>query len=176
MSGCKLMIIMCFLLGLSSLSYSQIDRSTTALDESLCVENAADSTRGWQRVVLRQFSICIPPDLKRVSMKCFDGGCYRFENEQLSLDIDVNEAAWRPSSPKYLPSYKEEIKVIDGKSAWIWYFENDGTFRGKSGVVIKLEEKRGYALGVYLSSKEPGKHELARKIFKTIKFLPKIPD
>jgi len=135
------------------------------------LEKSEDVTN-WRRVVLGGISICIPTNLREIKQRCFDGGCYRFENEEFVLTADLDPAAGRPTSQKRYPSYNEQYTKVDGKPAWIWYFERTGEYKGNSGINIKLKEDGEYVMGLYLYSKEAGNHKLANKIFNTIRFLP----
>lgn len=165
----KVFLTFAALLVLSISAYSQTNSDDCAAWE---IPGASKVANGWERHFVGRLSVCLPIELRPVKLECFEGGCGLFESQRFSFSIDFNLAAWRPTSEKYLPTYKEEVTTLDGKQAWIWYFEQDGKFKGTSGIKLKVKGKDEYDLGLYFSSAQPGYHDLAKKIFNSIKLFP----
>jgi hypothetical protein len=128
---------------------------------------------GWQKVELNALTFYIPSILKRKEVKCYDGGCYHFESDDLLFRIDLDPAAGRPTFERTYPSYSDKITQIDGKYAWIWFFQDEGDYKYLSGVNFWDERSRKYGAGIYLSSKTTDTKQMAEKIFRSIKFNPK---
>lgn len=154
--------IFCFIAVFAAAGYSQ---AVTPCEANSDIKKVAD---GWLRYSAGGFSFCLPSELKPKKAKCFDGGCFRFDGEGMILMIDLDAAAGRPNSQRHLKTYREEFISVDGKPAWIWYFETDGKMKGSSGVSIKVNDRE--KANMYFFSAEPGRHDLARKIFTTIRF------
>jgi hypothetical protein len=118
-------------------------------------------------------SFCLPAELEPVGGKCYEGGCGQFRSPRFLVTVDFDVAAWRPTSDRYLPSYKEEFSTVDGKSQWIWHFEERGKqFPDVFGTLVKVKNDK-YGFGLYFSSTELGHKDLARIVFQSIRFLPK---
>jgi hypothetical protein len=165
----KLLSTIGILLLLSSYAFSQESSNDCP---SLEIRSADRTANRWQRHFVGSVSVCLPIELRPVNLECFEGGCALFKSERFSFNVDFNLAAWRPTSQKYLPTYKEDFSTLNGKQAWIWYFERDGKYRGVSGVKLKVEAKNEYDLGLYFYSAEPGYRDLAETIFRSVKLLP----
>ena len=148
----KILLALAASLVMSISAYSQTnpnDCPASKIPDASPVENA------WQRHVVGRLSVCLPVELKAVEGKCFDGGCGLFKSQRFSFQIDFNLAAWRPTSERYLPSYKEEFTTLGRKQAWVWYFERDEKYRSVSGAQLKMKGKDEYDLGLYFSSTNP---------------------
>jgi hypothetical protein len=166
----KVLFTFAVLLVLSLCTYSQENSNDCPTSE---IPAATKDANVWKRHFVGRVSVCLPAELLPVKLECYDGGCGLFKSPRFSFTVDFNLAAWRPSSERYLPSYKEEFTSVNGFEAWIWYFEENGKSKGSSGMKLKINGKGEYDFGIYFHSTQPGYHELAKKIFYSIRVLPR---
>jgi hypothetical protein len=168
-------IIMCYLskaICCSLLIFFSLSTNFGQTGEKNSIEKAKirkSDYKDWQKVELSNLSFYIPKELKKQETKCIDGGCYLFKSEELKLSIDVNSAAGFPTYEKKNPTYSEKFFQIDDAKAWIWSVEND-RYKYESGVLFEFEKIKNYRIGMYLFSESQNIKDLAKKIFKSVKF------
>jgi hypothetical protein len=131
-------------------------------------QTSGSGTKSY-RHELRILSICIPETLVRRKTKSCGDDCFIFENDDLYFDADLSVSAFRPTVEKKYPSYSAVNKLIDGRTATIWYFEDKGNYKYVSGVNIVLERGR-IGMGIYLFSKTADAKPIADRMFNSIKF------
>jgi hypothetical protein len=126
---------------------------------------------GWHKVKSNFFTFYVPTSLMEKKVKCIEGGCYTFENENLSLNIDINYDAGYPTFEKQYPSYSEKFVYIDNALVWIWSFDHTGIYKYESSGLFQFKKKdRDYRFGMYLFSKDKDIKEIAEMIFKSVQF------
>jgi len=126
------------------------------------------------QIELRFGTISIPSNLKKKDKKCYEGGCWEFADDEMTLTVDWNDAAWRPTFEKQNADYTEDYVLVDGVRTKMWSWPNGGNYRFISGATFAIERGHKVGLGIYLSSKSQDTRELAKKIFSSVKFAPNV--
>jgi len=143
-------------------------------DAALCFSTTIrNSETKWFRRQLGIISICIPESMVRKRSKGCTDTCYIFENDDLFFDIDFSVSAWRPTLEKRYPSFSAASKLIDGRQASVWSFNDTGKYKYAAGVNFILGRGQ-IGMGAYLFSKTSDPKPIADRMFNSIKFV-KIP-
>lgn len=149
----------------------------TGIRECLLPEtlnNSSFNYKDWQIVDLKVLKFCLPTDFERKSVRCYDGGCYRFESKDLLLKVDLDAAAWRPTFEKSYPTYIEKFTQVGSVSAWFWHFEDVGTYKYISGANFRVNDRTRYDAGMYVFSKNSAANDIAEKIFRSVSIIDRI--
>jgi hypothetical protein len=135
---------------------------SSSMTEALC-ENL-------QKIDLKTLELCVPSELKSVPVKCRDNGCYRFESQDMVLDVDLDKAAGIPVLQRTYPTYHQKSASIDGEKALVWVYEDKGIYKYACGVNFNLRDDGNYNPGIYLFSKSKDVDDICEKIFTSVKF------
>jgi hypothetical protein len=127
-----------------------------------------EDSKDWQRVELELFSFLIPKSFKKIETRCYESGCHSFEDNNISLNIDINYDAFRPNLERNYADYKENVYDTNNGKAWAWFYQRESKY--KSGVIFYLDKPKDKRVGIYLSSTDKNVFKVAEKVFKSVEF------
>lgn len=129
------------------------------------------SVTSCQIVDIGRFTVSIPRTFADKHQHCIEGGCWLFEEGDVSLDIDNSGYGTRPTFERSLPGYVDEVSEVDGIAVWIWsYIDNDVQY---NGALYKTGRNGRYRLGIYVSCKKGDCRVTARSIFQSLRMKKK---
>jgi hypothetical protein len=136
-------------------------------------KNGRDVYAGWQKVEFSPFSFYVPKELKRSKLMAYDLGYYRYESDNLVLDIATGKNAFPPSRERGFANYSHRSEVVNGAAAWIWHYDlEDGRFTHGAGARFVAGGPEKDALTITLLSKVGDLKEVAEKVFMSVRFEP----
>jgi hypothetical protein len=135
---------------------------------------------GWQKIELKNLLFYAPKELKSQKVMCYDSDCYRFQSDDLILDLSFDVESRGSTTEKSYPNYSENLLLINDNVALSWFFERKmGEFNSFAGIRFIYEKTNNQfvritsnkkALTMKLFFKEFNNQEMAKKIFRSIKF------
>jgi hypothetical protein len=127
-----------------------------------------DVPRGWKKIELRDFSLEIPPGMKKRDVRGIDSEVWEYRSRDLRLAIDYGMYSNDLESYADRPEYKAEWISIDGKEAKV------ATYRSGKDYVAAVYFPGLWGsdtkLGFSVESKSATGQELSKKIFQSIRF------
>jgi hypothetical protein len=159
-----------FFIVISFVSLMAQSTQTTKSETETIKPVSENEYENWQKIKLKSLSFYAPKELKQQKVNCYEGGCYEFKDEIFTLSIDINYDAFRPSYERAYPDYKENVYDITNGKAWSWFYEHKESSKYTAGVLFYLEKPKNKRIGIYLSSTDKRVYEIAKKVFKSVKF------
>lgn len=171
-------IFVCFIIFLLSSSLTAQSPDITKSDR--CVVKVGSSESGKDHVVemkevtLPFGSFCIPASLEQQTVKCIEGGCWEFSNKEMRFMVDWNVDAGRGTTERELLDYTEDLILVDNVRTRIWSYPHGGSYRFTSGANFAIEKDHRVGIGMYLYSKSIDTRQLAKNVFESVRFAPKV--
>lgn len=128
--------------------------------------------KNWQEFKVKNFSFYAPKELEQKKVKCMEGGCYKFESNDLLLSISINPDASYPTSERSYSSYCEKYAWIDDSFAWLWFFEDNRNYKYNTGILFQFPEDKNRIIGMQMYSKN-NIRQVSETVFKSVKFMSK---
>jgi hypothetical protein len=156
-----------FVLLLSVVSVSIVNAQTT---REATQPSDLRQYEGWQKIDLGIFSFYAPKELRGGERRGIDSRAWKYESDNLILEIDAGLYSGYPTLEREKPSYREKFLRINGASAWIWFYEEEkSNFKYIGGVHFSFKGLNE-AITMSLSSKDSDGQKISEKIFMSVRF------
>lgn len=131
----------------------------------------------WKRVDLRYFSFYLPPDIKESEVQGIDSFVWQAVSDSARLTIDLGAHSNDLTSYLEWPGFHQETLVIDSRQARICTFRHSEQFMDSAdgdrlyiAAAYFADIGRGDQLTLWFASNRPNDQQIAKRVFKSIKF------
>ena len=131
----------------------------------------------WRRIDLRYFSFYLPPDMKESEATGIDSFVWHAVSDSARLTVDLGPHSNDLTSYVEWPGFHQETLVIDYRQARICTFRQSEQFMDSAdgdrlyiAAAYFADIGRGDQLTLWFATNRPKHQQIAKRVFKSIKF------